>query len=79
VSRNEVPDLLVFWEVLNQEARSGESGGCIAVADLDIYRCIIALFNEKERALATLDSIGDAVISTDVSGRVTTSTLRQSG
>lgn len=73
-----MPDLLVFWEVLNQEARSGESVGCIAVADLDIYRCIIALFNEKERALATLDSI-DAVISTDVSGRVTTSTLRQSG
>ena len=30
-----------------------------------------ALFNEKERAVATLDSIGDAVISTDLSGRVT--------
>jgi diguanylate cyclase (GGDEF)-like protein/PAS domain S-box-containing protein len=30
-----------------------------------------ALFNEKERAVATLDSMGDAVISTDLSGRVT--------
>ena len=30
-----------------------------------------ALFNEKERAVATLDSIGDALISTDLSGRVT--------
>jgi diguanylate cyclase (GGDEF)-like protein/PAS domain S-box-containing protein len=30
-----------------------------------------ALFNKKERAVATLDSIGDAVISTDLSGRVT--------
>ena len=30
-----------------------------------------ALFIEKERAVATLDSIGDAVISTDLSGRVT--------
>jgi DNA-binding NarL/FixJ family response regulator len=30
-----------------------------------------ALFNEKERAEVTLNSIGDAVISTDLSGRVT--------
>jgi diguanylate cyclase (GGDEF)-like protein/PAS domain S-box-containing protein len=30
-----------------------------------------ALFNEKERAQVTLNSIGDAVVSTDVSGRVT--------
>src|SRR5688572_10486563 len=30
-----------------------------------------ALFNEKARAVATLDSIGDAVISTDLAGRVT--------
>jgi len=30
-----------------------------------------ALFNEKERAVDTLDSIGDAVISTDLAGRVT--------
>ncbi|MHB8814374.1 MAG: putative bifunctional diguanylate cyclase/phosphodiesterase [Steroidobacteraceae bacterium] len=30
-----------------------------------------ALFEEKERAQVTLNSIGDAVISTDVSGRVT--------
>ncbi len=30
-----------------------------------------ALFEEKERAQVTLDSIGDAVISTDASGRVT--------
>jgi diguanylate cyclase (GGDEF)-like protein/PAS domain S-box-containing protein len=29
------------------------------------------LFNEKERAQVTLDSIGDAVLSTDISGRVT--------
>jgi diguanylate cyclase (GGDEF)-like protein/PAS domain S-box-containing protein len=29
------------------------------------------LFEEKERAQVTLDSIGDAVVSTDVSGRVT--------
>jgi diguanylate cyclase (GGDEF)-like protein/PAS domain S-box-containing protein len=32
---------------------------------------IEALFAEKERAQVTLDSIGDAVISTDVEGRVT--------
>jgi diguanylate cyclase (GGDEF)-like protein/PAS domain S-box-containing protein len=32
---------------------------------------IEALFEEKERAQVTLDSIGDAVISTDVEGRVT--------
>ena len=30
-----------------------------------------ALFEEKERAQVTLNSIGDAVISTDVGGRVT--------
>ena len=30
-----------------------------------------ALFDEKERAQVTLNSIGDAVISTDVKGRVT--------
>src|ERR1035441_1446430 len=30
-----------------------------------------ALFEEKERAQITLNSIGDAVMSTDVSGRVT--------
>ena len=29
------------------------------------------LFKEKERALVTLDSIGDAVITTDVAGRIT--------
>jgi diguanylate cyclase (GGDEF)-like protein/PAS domain S-box-containing protein len=32
---------------------------------------IAALFEENERAQATLDSIGDAVVSTDVEGRVT--------
>jgi diguanylate cyclase (GGDEF)-like protein/PAS domain S-box-containing protein len=30
-----------------------------------------ALFNEKERAQVTLNSIGDAVVSTDIEGRVT--------
>ena len=30
-----------------------------------------ALFEEKERALITLNSIGDAVISTDISGNIT--------
>ena len=30
-----------------------------------------ALFNERERAVVTLNSIGDAVISTDLAGRVT--------
>jgi PAS domain-containing protein len=30
-----------------------------------------ALFGEKERAQVTLNSIGDAVVSTDASGRVT--------
>jgi len=30
-----------------------------------------ALFEEKERAVVTLDSIGDAVVSTDVSGQLT--------
>jgi PAS domain-containing protein len=30
-----------------------------------------ALFEEKERAQVTLNSIGDAVVSTDVSGQVT--------
>ena len=30
-----------------------------------------ALFEERERAQVTLNSIGDAVVSTDVSGRVT--------
>ena len=30
-----------------------------------------ALFEEKERAQVTLNSIGDAVVSTDVSGRIT--------
>ena len=30
-----------------------------------------ALFAEKERAQVTLDSIGDAVLSTDISGKIT--------
>ena len=30
-----------------------------------------ALFEEQERAQITLNSIGDAVVSTDVSGRIT--------
>jgi diguanylate cyclase (GGDEF)-like protein/PAS domain S-box-containing protein len=42
-----------------------------AVSDLiDRAAIVEALFNEKERAQVTLNSIGDAVISTDVAGRV---------
>jgi PAS domain S-box-containing protein len=38
---------------------------------LALIQSIEALFEEKERAQVTLNSIGDAVISTDVEGRVT--------
>jgi diguanylate cyclase (GGDEF)-like protein/PAS domain S-box-containing protein len=43
-----------------------------AIRDISVRKTMEeALFSEKERAQVTLDSIGDAVISTDVSGRVT--------
>jgi PAS domain S-box-containing protein len=47
---------------LNETLRQ-TAAECAAIAD--------SLFEEKERALVTLNSIGDAVICTDVAGRVT--------
>ncbi len=40
------------------------------VAAIDRARIADALFNERERAQVTLNSIGDAVLSTDIEGRI---------
>jgi diguanylate cyclase (GGDEF)-like protein/PAS domain S-box-containing protein len=50
-----------------------ERGGLLRALRYAIERKIMeeALFQEKERAQVTLNSIGDAVISTDISGNIT--------
>ncbi len=50
-----------------------ESRGLLRAVRYAIERKLMedALFDEKERAQVTLDSIGDAVVSTDISGNIT--------
>ena len=70
----------VVWTRVNGAAM-GASAVCghvqtiedITERKLDEHRLLLAeedLFNEKERAQVTLDSIGDAVLVTDLAGRV---------
>jgi len=80
------PDRSIVWTRVNSAAMSEgmsegmHSGGRVqTVEDITERKSIElalraaeeALFEEKERAQVTLDSIGDAVLSTDLLGRVT--------
>lgn len=72
----------VLWVRLHAAAIDdgpGSPGHVLTVEDIsarkaaDVVMCMAeeALFAEKERAQVTLDSIGDAVLATDVAGNVT--------
>ena len=76
------PDRSIVWTRVNSAAMNEglHSGGRVqTVEDITERKSIEfalraaeeALFEEKERAQVTLDSIGDAVLSTDLLGRVT--------
>jgi diguanylate cyclase (GGDEF)-like protein/PAS domain S-box-containing protein len=73
------PDTSIVWISINA-ARLPEAGGYIQTVeditsrkhvDGKLHATEEALYIEKERALVTLNSIGDAVISTDTACRVT--------
>lgn len=63
-----------LWARLHAAAMADAPGGggrVLTVEDITARKAEEALFAEKERAQVTLNSIGDAVLTTDVDGNVT--------
>ena len=80
--RMQRPDGATVWTRLHASTAKGEGGSSAVlllvediterkVAESVLRRAEEALFAEKERAQVTLDSIGDAVLVTDLAGNVT--------
>jgi diguanylate cyclase (GGDEF)-like protein/PAS domain S-box-containing protein len=74
IVETQVKDQTRFYQVIQSTMVSdaGIDGYLVTVVDItDVKQAKKALFSEKERLRVTLNSIGDAVIATDIDGRVT--------
>ncbi|AZG74698.1 EAL domain-containing protein [Shewanella livingstonensis] len=66
--------MMSFYEVFQSEMKSsaGVDGYLVTVVDVsEVKHAKQALYSEKERLRVTLNSIGDAVIATDIKGLIT--------